>query len=312
MKTKDGKPTLFAARYARAADGTRLRYFDSEGDGPVIVLANGLGGPSSVWNPYLRIWGGQYRLLSWDYRGLYGSTLGHDGAKLDISTHAEDLAAIFRHAEIPQATFLGWSMGVQVGIEFNSRYPALTSALILTSGTYGRPLRGVPLPFSGVVLPPLVRGVRQFHGVGRWLLGHVSRSRLSYSVLRRLYLIAPSFERELFEQMVQEFESVDLEIYLALLENLQDHDARHLLPQIDVPTLVITGARDFLTPPWFAREMAQSIPQAKLFVVPGGTHYSAAEYPQAIAARIEHFLHHEAKKTRRREAPEFANPPLGS
>lgn len=312
MKTTDGIPTLFEARYVRAPDGTRLRYFDSKGDGPVIVLANGLGGPFSVWEPYLRLWSGKYRLLSWDYRGLYGSTLGHDRVKLDISTHAEDLAVIFQHAGVSQASFLGWSMGVQVGIEFSSRYPALTSALILANGTYGRPLGGVPLPFSGLVLPPLVRGVKQFHGVGRWILGHVSRSRMSYAVLRRLYLIAPSFERELFEQMVQEFESVDLETYLKLLESLQDHDARHLLHRLNVPTLVIAGARDILTPPWFAREMAQSIPRAKLFVVPDGTHYSAAEYPAAIAARIEHFLRQGAAESSRPRGPEFANPPFGS
>lgn len=316
MKTKEGNPTKFPTRFATAADGTRLRYFDSEGDGPAIVLANGLGGPVSAWDPYLEQWRGKYRILSWDYRGLYGSRLAHRSVKLDISTHAEDLAAIFRQAGLKEAVFIGWSMGVQVGIEFYSRYPSLTSALILTNGTYGRPLHGVPLPFSGITLPPLVRGVRQFHGVGRWLLNRVSRSRLSYTVLRQLYLLAPGFERDLFERMVQDFESVDLEIYLELLEELHKHDARHLLHTITVPTLVIAGARDLLTPPWFARKMAESIPGAQLFVVPGGTHYSAAEYPKVIATRIEHFLrqrHNRSEGASEFEAEfEFANPPLGS
>ena len=290
MKTAEGKPHKFKARFARATDGARLRFFDSEGEGPPLILANGLGGPASAWNPYLERWSGRYRILSWDYRGLYGSSLPHRGAKLDISTHAEDLAAILDHAGVANAAFFGWSMGVQVGIEFYSRYPGRISELILTSGTYGRPLGGVPLPFSGIALPPLVRGARQFHGASRWLLDHLGRSPLSYTLLKRLSLIAPGFERARFEEMVQDFESVDLDIYFELLEKLHEHDGHHLLSSIRVPTLVITGARDLLTPPWFARRMAEGIPKSELFIVPLGTHYSAAEYPSLIAARVEQFL----------------------
>lgn len=312
MKTEDGKPTKFTTRFALAADGSRLRYFDSEGEGPPLILANGLGGPASAWNPYLKLWAGKFRLLSWDYRGLYGSTLPHRGAALSISNHAEDLATILEDARVESAIFLGWSMGVQVGLEFYSRYPSLISELILTSGTYGRPLQGVPLPFSGLTLPPLVRGARQFHNVGRWLLNHASRSRLSYNVLRRLYLIAPGFERASFEQMVQDFESVDLDVYLELLEKLHEHDARHLLPLIRVPTLIIAGGRDVLTPPWLARRMAETISGAEFFIVPGGTHYSAAEYPGAIAARVEQFLLTSRKNAGRVRAPQFANQVPGS
>lgn len=290
MKTEEDKLTKFATRFVPAPDGARLRYFDSEGEGPTIVLANGLGGPASAWNPYLRRWAGRFRILSWDYRGLYGSILPSRCASLDISAHAADLAAVLDHARVDTAALFGWSMGVQVGIEFYSQYSERISALILTNGTFGRPLHGVPLPFSGITLPPLVRGARQFHNVGRWLLNHVSRSRLSYNVLRRLYLIAPGFERARFEEMVEDFECVDLDVYFEILEKLQEHDAQHLLATIRVPTLVITGARDMLTPPWFARKMAGVIPGAQLFVVPSGTHYSAAEYPEAIAARVEQFL----------------------
>jgi pimeloyl-ACP methyl ester carboxylesterase len=250
--------------------------------------------------------------LSWDYRGLYGSTLPRRGAALDISTHAEDLAVILDHAGVQSGAFFGWSMGVQVGIEFYSRYPERISHLILSNGTYGRPLHGVPLPFSGITLPPLVRSVRQFPRMGRWFINHAGRSRLSYSVLRRLYLIAPGFDRNRFERMVQEFERVDLACYLELLEKLHEHDALHLLPSIRVPTLIVAGARDLLTPPWFARKMAETIPGAALFVVPGGTHYSAAEYPDVIAARVEQFLETSEPCTTSSTTAQFANPFPGS
>ncbi len=290
MKTEQGNPIQFRARHLRTADGTRLRYFDSEGVGPAIILANGLGGPASAWNPYLELWRDQFRLLTWDYRGLYGSSIPSNAVSLNVSTHAQDLHAIVEDADVDQAVFFGWSMGVQVGLEAFSQRPEAFSKLIFINGTYGRPLHGLPLPFSGLTLPPLVRGARRFHGFGRHLLSRISRSKFSYDLLRRLYLIAPGFSRRTFEEMTQAFESVDLDVYLALLTRLHEHDAQHHLPTLDVPTLVIAGARDVLTPPWFARKMAEAIPHSELFVVPGGTHYCAAEYPEVIAKRVEEFI----------------------
>lgn len=292
MKTEEGNRIHFPTHHVRATDGTTLRYFDSEDVGPTIVLANGLGGPASAWNPYVQLWQGRFRLLTWDYRGLYGSRLPNYPVKLDVSTHAEDLQTILAHAGVNRTVLLGWSMGVQVGLEAFAQHPELFSQLVFINGTYGQPLRGVPLPFSGITLPPLVRGARRFHALGRHVLNRISRSPLSYHLLRRLHLIAPGFARHRYEEMTRAFESVDLDIYLDLLGQLHEHDARHHLSTVSVPTLVIAGAKDVLTPPWFAHKMAESLPNAKLFIVPGGTHYCAAEYPEVVANRVEEFLTH--------------------
>jgi len=289
MKTHEAD-IHFPSHYTRAHDGTRLRYFDTGGDLPAVVLANGLGGPIVAWKPYLARWREKYRVITWDYRGLYGSTLPARDADLSIESHASDLRCVLDAAGISRAAILGWSMGVQVGLEFYSQSPQRVSKLALLNGTFGKPLRGVPLPFSGLALPRLVKGAQKAHFVGTKILHGLSRSRMSYGALRKLRVIAPGLTESHFHAMIGEFKSVDLEIYFDLLARLGEHDAEAQLRHVRIPTLVITGSRDILTPPSLARKIAAEVPNSELFVITGATHYAAAEYPEIVASRVEKFF----------------------
>lgn len=290
MKTAEAPRIHFRSHYVNAYDGARIRYFDSEEDLPAVLLANGLGGPVSAWHPYFERWRGVFRVLSWDYRGLYGSLLPHRAADLTVRAHARDVAAVLDAAGVETCAVLGWSMGVQVGLQFYSDNPTRVSHLALINGTYGSPLGGVPLPFSHITLPPLVRRARKLHRIGRSVVHAVSRTPLSYAMLRRLRMVAEGLSSERFYEMVEDFREVDLDLYFDLLTHLHLHDAERELSRIAVPTLVMAGSRDLLTPPWLARHIARSVPGAELFVIPGGTHYSAAEYPDQVAARFEQFV----------------------
>lgn len=289
MKTAEAEFVHFRSHYTRAADGTRLRFFDSGEDLPAVLLGNGLGGPVSAWRPYFERWRGVYRVLSWDYRGLYGSTLSRRDADLSIGAHARDVACILDAAGVEACALLGWSMGVQVALEFYSQAGHRVTHLALINGTYGQPLAGVPLPFSHLTLPPLVRHARRFNRLGQGIVGAVSRAPLSLSLLQRLRLVGGGLSQERFREMIEDFKQVDLDVYFDLLSHLHDHDALPHLRDVRVPTLVMAGSRDWITPPWLARKIATAIPHSELFMIPGGTHYCAVEYPVLVASRIERF-----------------------
>jgi pimeloyl-ACP methyl ester carboxylesterase len=280
----------FRSHSIRSQDDVRIRYFDTGEKLPALILANGLGGPVSAWRPYFTLWKDKFRIITWDYRGLYGSVLPKQAIDLSVRAHALDLQLIMDHAGVDQATFIGWSMGVQVGLEFYSLNQSRLSHLVLMNGTYGRPLQGVPLPFSGVVLPPIVRGVQRLHEVTGRAIGRFGDSRMSYPLLRGLGLIAPGLAREHFQEMMHDFRTIDFKTYFELLSHLGAHDAEHTLSSVLAPTLVVGGTRDVITPPWLARRIVESIPTAELFMITGATHYSAAEFPAVIAERVEHFL----------------------
>ena len=67
-------------------------------------------------------------------------------------------------------------------------------------------------------------------------------------------------------------------------------DQTALLPQIKVPTLVLVGADDELTPPAEARKMAGAIPDARLTVIPDAGHLAPLENAVASNAAILGFL----------------------
>jgi 3-oxoadipate enol-lactonase len=58
----------------------------------------------------------------------------------------------------------------------------------------------------------------------------------------------------------------------------------------DVPTLVIVGEADALTPPDQARAMAKSVPGARLAVIPGAGHLPPVEQPELTTDRLREFL----------------------
>jgi pimeloyl-ACP methyl ester carboxylesterase len=67
-------------------------------------------------------------------------------------------------------------------------------------------------------------------------------------------------------------------------------DSRELLAGTDVPTLVVVGSEDVLTPPPLAREMACLLPNATLREVPGAGHLSPAEAPEAFSRAVLDWL----------------------
>ncbi len=67
-------------------------------------------------------------------------------------------------------------------------------------------------------------------------------------------------------------------------------DSRPDLPGIEIPTLVLVGEEDVVTPPEHAREMADAIEWASLVVVPGSGHLSTLESPDRVTAAMEAWL----------------------
>jgi len=67
-------------------------------------------------------------------------------------------------------------------------------------------------------------------------------------------------------------------------------DSRPILPQIDVPTTVIVGSADTLTPPPMSQAMAEAIPGAELVVLEGAGHLSNLEAPDGFTAALRDLL----------------------
>lgn len=281
-------------------DGARIAYYDTGGPGEVIVAVNGLGGPFSAWRYQVEYLRDRYRFVSWDYRGLFHSVADDAPADVSVGRHAADLEFMLHELGIDRpATLLGWSMGVQVALEHYARAPHQVSHLVLVNGTFGRPLDNMPMPGSHWWAPRALGHLRRLGRPGQAAMRRITKWPETVSWMKRLGIISPTLENEFFRGIAEEFGSLNLDTYLRTLAALGEHDGTEVLDRVRVPSLVITGEKDRMTPSSFAADMANRIRNAELLVVRGATHYTAVEYPELVNLRIEKFL---------RENPHQARP----
>ncbi|MEM7437299.1 MAG: alpha/beta hydrolase [Myxococcota bacterium] len=271
-------------------DGTEIAY-RSFGRGRPIMLCNGLAGSWKAWSHQIQYFRDRYRLITWDYRGLYESGLPADGAGMTIAAHARDGLRLMEEEEVDRAALVGWSMGAQVALEMFRAAPERVASLALVNGLPGRPWDYVfNLNVTGRILPPFLRGLRSVPRVIETIIQQTSRLRDPGQWLKRTGLASRTLDETLFSALVEDSRSLNMETYIGLLERVGEHDAWDLLPQIDVPTLLITGSRDAFTPRSAAQRMTRRIRGSELMVLPGATHYAPFEYPEMLNLRLEKFL----------------------
>ena len=83
---------------------------------------------------------------------------------------------------------------------------------------------------------------------------------------------------------------VDFQLFVRMLREAGEHSAEDLLQQIRVPTLVVAGSKDTFTPPEVSMAMADSIPGARLFLIPGGSHILPLEERMKLGEVLRDFL----------------------
>ncbi len=284
------KPIRVEERRVSSFDGTEIAYHVT-GHGLPILLANGLGGSWKAWKHPIGYLKDRYRFISWDYRGLYRSGPPPDPGALRLEDQVRDALAVLDAEEVERTAIFGWSMGVQLALELFRVAPDRVAALVLINGVAGRPWESV-LGIAAMqhVLPPLIRAARAIPGLATSLTQRVVRWPETVTWAKRIGLASPTLDEEVWSELAVSFADLDMDVYIRTLELLGDHDAWDVLPDVDVPTLVVAGDRDVMTPRRAAEEMVRRIRGAELMVVPGGTHYVVVEYPDLVNLRIEKFF----------------------
>ena len=271
-------------------DGTEIAYHTA-GEGPVVLLANGLGGSWKAWTHQISYLQDRYRFVSWDYRGMYRSATPANRDALRVEDHVKDALAILAAEKIDRCAILGWSMGVQVALELFRVAPEKVAALALVNGVAGRPWETVA-DLKGLehVLPKVLGAAQTVPGIIQALTRRVVTWPETVAWAKRIGLASKTLDDEVFSEIAQTFKDLDMSVYISILEKLGEHDAWGVLDTIDVPTLIVAGERDLFTPRSAAERMSEMVRGAEFLAVPGATHYLAVEYPELLNLRLEKFF----------------------
>src|SRR5215469_7832629 len=235
-------------------------HFDVYGHGEPLLMIMGLGASSAVWNPGLvnRL-AESFGVITFDNRGT-GQTDKPD-APYSIEMFADDAVGLLDNLNIPAAHIFGISMGGMIAQEFALRHKPRVATLTLGCTTAGGVHSVPPPPESLKVLTAPREGVAPEEIIRRgWPLGYTAdyiakhRAELEASIPRLLKYPTPPFA---FQRQ---------------LEGTYTLKTWDRLPQIEAPTLVITGANDVLIPTKNSELLAGRITGAKLHVIPDVGH----------------------------------------
>ena len=264
-------------RYAKSGDvHIAYRVF---GDGPrdIVLIPGTLSHVELSWEVpsnehLLKRLTAFSRVIVFDKRG---QGLSDRVAEQTLEERIGDVRAVMDAAGSDRATIYGWSEGGPMSLMFAATYPERTSALVL----YGTFASAKSEPFS-------IAREQYEQMLSEW------EAHWGEGIL--LAVNAPSALKD--EAMVQriaqlERASASPGSILALMRANYEIDVRHLLPSVQVPTLIMHRVGDALVPVAAGRYVAEHIPGARYLEVPGIDHTVVDNETQdVIADEIEEFL----------------------
>ncbi|MEO5708681.1 MAG: alpha/beta hydrolase [Nocardioidaceae bacterium] len=272
-----------------SADGTRLRAWTNDADGPTVLLCNGLGTNPYAWPALLRSDCG-VRVISWNHRGVGGSERPADRDRVDVTSFVEDAVAVLDDAEIESCPVLGWSIGVNTAFELAVRHPDRVSALFAVAGVPGGTFAamGAPLQIPRWARRPLSIGVATTLARTGWAITPVT-SRLpigprAANLLRHSGFMMPSAATEVVERAVREFLTTPVQWYMHLARAAARHD-RVSLRGIRVPAVFVAGSHDILASAKDMRTASDRIP-GSTYVELRGSHFLQMERPTEVHQQL--------------------------
>jgi 3-oxoadipate enol-lactonase len=264
---------------ARISTG-ELAYID-RGAGQLVLLVHGFPLDHTMWDAQIESLGKHSRVIAPDLRGFGQSQLGPVDPTVGITMerYADDLAEFLGELNLgadQPVVFVGLSMGGYIAWQFVRKYPARLQGLALLDT---RSLSDTDEARAG--------RLKMADNVAEWGSGRVAE-------MMGPKLVAPSaFEKKpaVVTALRRVVESTPPAAIAAAQRGLAARpDMTGFLPQIKVPTLVIVGDQDVISPPAEMQAIAAAIPNAEFVVIPNSGHMTTMENPEAVNQALARFI----------------------
>lgn len=237
--------------------------FDAAGTGDAlpILFLHGVGSDKTAWRPQLDHFGATRRAIAFDYPG-YGESDFRDGATRD--DFAAAILAAMDALGIGRAHVCGLSLGGVVAIAMHHAAPTRCASLILA---------------DSFAVHPDGQAIRD-----RSL--SASSDMRSLAEQRAPLLLGAGASEALKSEVIETMARIDPDAFVLGAEAVWMADQRERVAAIAVPTLVVVGDEDKVTPPALSEALAHAIPGARLEVIAGAGHIanldSAAEFNRLV------------------------------
>lgn len=232
-----------------------------------IIFLHGVGSDKSVWRPQLDHFGQARRAIAFDYPG-YGESAPQPGATRD--DFAAAILAGMDTLGVHQAHICGLSLGGIIAMAMHAQKPARCASLILA---------------DSFAMHPDGEGIYQ-----RSVEASATIGMRALAAQRVDVLLGSRASGQLRSDVVETMAAIDPAAYRIGAEAVWLADQRPSAAAISVPTLVLCGEEDRITPPALSDELARLIPDARFEILAGAGHLANAEQPAAFNRAVDQFL----------------------
>ena len=272
-------------------DGTLLAV-RAAGDpsAPSVVFSHGFSLDMTTWHYQWKEFSERYRCVLFDHRGH-----GESGPAVDsdysLQAMGEDLLAVLDAAvgEGP-AVLVGHSMGGMAILAMAERHPeefgSRIAGVVFADTAAAEVLRGA---LGGVTarLHALISAPKRAQRVQRFL--RAGESDLAYAIAR-LTNFGPQATPSVIEHVARISGRAPLEVWADGLVAIMEMDLRHAIEHVRVPSLVIVGDVDRVTPPASALALKNALPDAEMVVLKGAGHLAMMECHQQFDRVVGRFV----------------------
>jgi 3-oxoadipate enol-lactonase len=248
--------------------------YETDGRGAALLLLHAFPLGLVMWEPQARAFASSHQVIRFDARGFGGSPSG-DGL-LTMERIADDAVALLDHLGVSRAIVCGLSMGGYAAFALVRRHPDRLKALVLAdtrAGADGDAARSARAAQADKVRKEGSAAIAD--AVLPKLVGETTHTQRPEILARLRETIAANPPRGIAD---------------ALAGLAARADSTPTLREIRVPTLVVCGAEDVLTPLAESEALVRGIAGSRLEVIPAAGHLSSVENPDAFNAALGKFL----------------------
>lgn len=235
------------------------------GASPPIVFLHGVGSDKSVWRPQLEHFGASRRAIAFDYPGYGESEFVEDATR---DNYASAVLAAMDELGVQRAHICGLSLGGIVAIAMYAAAADRCASLIVADSFAVHP--------EGQAIYD--RSVAASHGGMRALAE------------ARVGAILASGDSALREGVIETMARIDPAAYRLGAEAVWLAEQTDRATAIQVPTLMICGDLDPVTPPTLSEELVRLIPGSRLEIIAGASHLANLDKPVEFNRAIDDFL----------------------
>lgn len=233
-----------------------------------------------------------YKVITFDYRAHHKSEIPIDRRQMTVDALARDIHSLLDHLQIKNVSGWGHSFGVQVLLRSYDIRSDLFNSLVFVNGFASDPIAGM---FGNNSASKIFEFLKSGYEVAPETISYLWKLGVNNPISIQLSALLGGFNIHLtqlrdMQVYARGVASMDLDAYIRLFESMMAYDGRAVYEHVKVPTLIIAGQNDNITPQSYQREMNERIRSSEYECIPLGSHCTQLDLPDVVNTRIERFL----------------------